>query len=243
MKEYAYMTYPEVTSLADAVKEEINSLPHVKTTLSEGIVNYSALARKLLPFLKDRLSREVNEESAVVAIKRYADDLTVATPNNDFLTVFANAELTLQDNMVYTHLRKNDHVTSRLEKLFVSHDWKIGEMRILIQGADQVMLIAKKSRVDEVLHQLEDEKLFSIEGVSMLSFRMSRESYAVYGIIAEVARLMAQKAISIEMVTTPPDLHLLVYEKDAERAYSALKSLIRKSQQLLERSNGKKNKD
>ncbi|MEK6957393.1 MAG: ACT domain-containing protein [archaeon] len=214
------------SSLAEIVRQEINAMPHVKTSLGDGIINYSALARKLIPTLGTKLGKKLNEESVIVSIKRYADELDTSEINATYLDSFANSELTLQDNMAYVHFRKTPKVASKIEELLRESDWRIGEMRIAIQGAEQVMLIAKKNRVQKLLDELEDEKLLALTDRALITFRMPLESYAAYGVIAELSQIIAKKGISIEIVTTPPDLHFLVDEKDAERTYTVLKEII-----------------
>ncbi|HLC93030.1 MAG TPA: ACT domain-containing protein [archaeon] len=221
------------SSLSELVRKQINSTPHVKNSLGEGVINYSALARKIMPTILKKMNKKINEESLVVAIKRYADELGEIKPDKSILEMFANAELSLQDNMAYAHFKKSDKVVSRLEKLFASSEWNVGELRIFIQGAEQAMVITKKQRLESIFGELQDEMLFSLSDSALVTFRLSASSYSVYGVIAEITRELAKKGISIEVITTPPDLHFLVDEKDAEKTYTTLKELIREAHSSL----------
>lgn len=221
-------------SLAEAVRNEIQILPHTKTSLGEGIVNYSALARKLMPKLSDKLGKKLNEESVIVAIKRYSDEMGHQEAEKSYLDMFANSQITLQDNMCYTHFKKNKEVIEKVDKLFSAEDWKLGEMRVLIHGADQVMVIMKENRVRELLKELDESVINSFSQSSLLTLNLPYESYSTYGIIAEVTSLLAKQGISLELISSPPDLHILVDEKDAERTYSTFKQLIKDSQKALE---------
>ncbi len=221
------------TSLSEEVRKEISSTPHVKTSLGEGIVNYSALARKIMPEISKKLNRQLNEESVIVAIKRYADELETPEMDNSYLEMFAASQVLLQDNMSYTHFKKNEKVISKIEKLFAEENWNIGEMRVMIHGADQVMIIAKESRVKELMEECRDDLIHTIGGRSLITFNLPIESYSAYGIIAEVTSQLARKGISIELLSSPPDLHIMVDENDAERAYSTLKQLITEAKNSL----------
>ena len=209
-------------------------MPHLKTSLSDGVINYSALARKIMPEMAKKVGKKINEESLIVAIKRYADEIGEITPDKKILEMFANAELSMQDNMAYAHFRKNDRVVSKLEKLFSSEDWNVGELRIFIQGAEQAMVITKKHRLKETLGELSEDAMFSISDSALVTFRLSATSFSTYGVVAEITRELARKGISIEIVTTPPDLHFLVDEKDAEKTYTTLKDLIKEAHNALE---------
>ena len=221
-------------SLAEAVRNEIQILPHTKTSLGEGIVNYSALARKLIPKLSEKLGKKLNEESVIVAIKRYADEMGQQEAGTSYLDTFANSQITLQDNMCYTHFKKNDDVVEKVDKLFAQEDWKLGEMRVLIHGADQVMVIMKENRIRGLLKELDKNIINSFAQSSLLTLNLPYESYSTYGIIAEVTSLLAKQGISLELISSPPDLHILVNEDDAERTYSTFKQLIKDSQRALE---------
>jgi hypothetical protein len=220
-------------SLAEAVRNEISILPHIKTALSEGVVNYSALARKIMPMISEKLGKKLNEESVIVAIKRYADELDFTIKEPSHIDMFAESEVMLQDNMCYTHFKKTDKVIDKVDKLFAQEDWKMGEMRVLIQGADQVMIITKENRARDLLTELKGEIINSLSNNSLITFRMPVDSFSAYGVLAEMTSLLARKGISIELLSSPPDIHFLVHEKDAERAYSTLKQLINDSKKLV----------
>ena len=136
--------------------------------------------------------------------------------------------------MCYTHFKKNKEVIEKVDKLFSAEDWKLGEMRVLIHGADQVMVIMKENRVRELLKELDESVINSFAQSSLLTLNLPYESYSTYGIIAEVTSLLAKQGISLELISSPPDLHILVDEKDAERTYSTFKQLIKNSQKAVE---------
>src|SRR3989344_2776782 len=222
-------------SLAEIVRNEISILPHIKTALSEGVVNYSALARKIMPAISQKIGKKINEESVIVAIKRFADELDVSVKEPSHIEMFAESEVMMQDNMCYTHFKKTEKVIEKVDRLFSEEDWKMGEMRVLIQGADQVMIITKENRARNLLTELKGDIINSLSNNSLITFRMPYESFSSYGVLAEVTSLLARKGISIELLSSPPDIHFLVQEKDAERTYSTLKQLINDSKKMVEK--------
>ncbi|MBI4210457.1 MAG: ACT domain-containing protein [Candidatus Diapherotrites archaeon] len=225
-------------SLSEAVRHEIDTMPHVKSALSDGIVNYSALARSMLQPLGEKLGKSPNEESVIVAIKRYADELEKQEHPN-FASLFSEAEITLQDNMAYAHFKKRPHVVEKVEKLFGHGDWRLGEMRVLLQGADQVMVIMKDNRLHDLVEELSDDVVHSFRNSAMLTFRMPLQSFSTYGVLAEITSHLAKKGISIELLSSPPDIHFIVDETNAERAYNVLKHLINESKKTVEENSTK----
>ncbi|MDO8428401.1 MAG: hypothetical protein Q7S92_04255, partial [Candidatus Diapherotrites archaeon] len=62
------------SSLSKAISNYLSNYPYIKIGLKEGIINYSALARKISPEIEKTTSKKVNEETVMVAIKRYSDN-------------------------------------------------------------------------------------------------------------------------------------------------------------------------
>src|SRR3989339_465378 len=194
-----------LNSLSEAVRNEINSLPHIKTAIAEGVVNYSALARKIMPSLSEKIlsagsKKQLNEESVVVAIKRYADELGSWENKFSYVDMFANSEINLQDNMCYVSFRKTPNAVSLIEKKFEEEDWRVGEMRVMISGAEHVTTIMKKKRAQSLIKELSGEIIYTIDNAALLTLRMPFESFSTYGVIAEITSTLAKKGISIDLL-------------------------------------------
>ncbi len=179
-------------SLAEAVRAEINTLPHVKSCLSEGIVNYSALSRRLIQPLSGKLNRDLNEESLIVSIKRYADEIRDSVIEHSHLETFAGSEIIMQDNVCYLCFRRTPELVSRIEALFDRVDWGIGERRFLIQGPDQIMVLTKWSRVKDLKEEFGEDLLYSLDNNVLVSFRIPLESFNIYGLLSEITLMLAK---------------------------------------------------
>ncbi|HEX5573482.1 MAG TPA: hypothetical protein VFX26_03040, partial [Nitrososphaeraceae archaeon] len=67
--------YSQTFSVPHAVREVIGSNTLFFQALSTGIANYTALAQKIKPEVEKLTKSEVNVNTLVVAIKRFADSL------------------------------------------------------------------------------------------------------------------------------------------------------------------------
>lgn len=227
-------------SLAEVVRGEISAMPHLKTSLAQGVINYSALARKLMPAILKKTGKTPNKESMLVAIKRFAQELNLYELSQTYLDLFAHSEITMQDNMVFVQFKKTDNVIAKLENLFEEEDWKVGEMRALIQESDQIMVMMKEDRLESVLEELSDEVLFVVKDGALLTLRVPTETFSTYGVLAEITTQIAKRGINVAgLLCTIPDIHILVDEKEAERAYSTLKSLVNKCKRAVDEKSQK----
>ena len=67
--------YSQTSSVPHAVKQIIGTNMLYFQALSTGIANYTALAQKIRPEVEKLTNSEVNINTLVVAIKRFADSL------------------------------------------------------------------------------------------------------------------------------------------------------------------------
>lgn len=227
-------------SLAETIRNEISAMPHIKTSLAHGIVNYSALARKLMPTIYAKTAKKPNEETIIVAIKRYAQELNLVNAENSYIDYFAESEITMQDNIVFVKFGQRQKIEHILEKLFHQADWKVGELRIIIESGEQTLLIVKKDRLQKAGIDFNDTGADYVIENSLVSFIMPEHPNNTYGVIAELSTRLAKNGISFFLVTSPTDLHFLVDEALAEKTYHLLKEVIRDSQKTVKAKNKKK---
>ncbi|MFH1256421.1 MAG: ACT domain-containing protein [Candidatus Diapherotrites archaeon] len=223
------------SSLSSIVRTLIDLNPYTKTSLADGLVNYSALARSLKPEIEKKLGKKVKEESIVVAIKRFADEIGGKKFSNSYAHIFANSTLSMQDDMSFALIKRNDKSAKKIEELLRETDWHTGEVRIVVEGAGQIMVLLKKHRLEPLLDLIESEVMDASHQNAIVSIRQPKEAVQTYGIIAEIASKLAQKGISIEIISAPPELHFMVNEKHATEAFQTIKSLIQQAKEQMKK--------
>ncbi|MDD5163507.1 MAG: ACT domain-containing protein [Candidatus ainarchaeum sp.] len=224
-------------SVANTVKELIEQNPYVRNNLTDGLINISALARKLAPELETKFGKKIKEESLIVAIRRYSDEIKGKSIKEDYAKIFANSQLSMQENMAYAVLQRNEKTILALEAIVKETDWQVGELRIIIQSSPKIIVLLKKPRLENMLSQVEDCIIKKISDKTLLTLHAKPEDIITYGVIAEIAGLLSKKGIAIEPISVYSDLHFLVDEKKAEEAYSTLKEFLNKARQLTEENN------
>jgi len=220
-------------SLSREVRSLIEREPYIRNPLADGLINYSALARSIAPRIEQKLNRRIKEESLIVAIKRYADEISGKTAKNDYLDIFAKSTLSMQEDVSYALLNRSDEILGALEHLLNESDWHSGEVRIIIEAPERVVVVLKTPRMNSLMEKVKDNAIDFSESNALITMREPIESRTTYGVIAEIASVLSRKGISIELISAPPDLHFLVDEKDAEEAYKSLKEMIKTAKQAL----------
>ncbi len=221
-------------SLSREIRSLIAGDPYVRNTLADGLINYSALARTLAPKVKQKLNREIKEESVIVAIKRYADEINGKSEKKDYLNILGKSSISMQEDICYALLKRDSDVLKELENLLNDTDWLQGEVRIIVDGPSRVVVVLKTPRMLSFVENLDDEMVDCSENNSLITMRQPHESRTTYGVIAEIASTLSKKGISIELISAPPDLHFVVSEKDAEEAYRTLRELIKQAKESMQ---------
>ncbi|MBN1941357.1 MAG: ACT domain-containing protein [Candidatus Diapherotrites archaeon] len=224
-------------STAKAVREMLEANPYIRNGLAEGLINFSALARKMTPELEAKLGKKLNGDSLIVAIKRYSDEIEGRAIKKDYLHIFANSQLTLQENMAYVILERTPETTAKIESLLKEADWQIGELRIVVQGAQRIMTLMKNNRIESLVEEAGNRVIEEIKDKALVTVHTPPESRLTYGVIAEIAAVLSKKGITIDLITAHSDLHFLVQESDAEETYHTMREFIRKSKEMLETKN------
>jgi hypothetical protein len=217
----------KAASLSKEIRDIISKDPYVKNSLAEGLINYSALARRISPIVEKNLNRKVKEESLIVAIKRHADEIEGKVEKNDYQQILAKTSLSLQEDVACIILNSNDSVMKLLEPLLKDTNWRTSENRILIQSPGRITLVVKSEKAEELLKKVPGEVIDVMRDCSLLTLREPIDVKGTYGIIAEVTALLSKKGISIELFSSPQDLYFLVSGKDSEEAYKTFKELIK----------------
>ena len=230
------MAKRNVTGLANAVRDELFSMPHIKTSLVNEVINYSALARKIMRPVSQKLGKQISEENIVLALKRCAQELMLSKPEGNYLEVLSESEITMQDNILFVKYSQTEELAQKMARLFAEGEWKIGELRIFIETGDQALLIMKKDRLESVFGSVWEHLADSAREHSLVSITLPDNSSECYGTIAELSSCLANSGISFELVTTPTELHFLVDEKSSEKTFHILKEILRQARAIHEKS-------
>ena len=84
-------------TIAQTIEKVIAGHPSYGEALREGIVNFSALARKMMPEIEEILLEDVTEGSVVMALRRHAADLAIKYPKE---TVHPIRNITVRSDIV-----------------------------------------------------------------------------------------------------------------------------------------------
>jgi aspartokinase len=218
-----------VITIAQTVQELVSASPLLEEALSDGIINFSALARKLRPKIAERHMTPVREGAIVMALKRMAESGTQKQMNS--LRVHEVRNITVRSNLVEFSFRNSSSLSTVLRKLGQLAEKKDDSFVNFAQGVFETTLIVSESLAKEVKQMTEKEILIKrYDGLSSISVRTPDHTADTPGVYYPFFRAFAWENINfIEIISVYSELTFVVEDKDVDRAFVVVKALSKKA--------------
>lgn len=216
-----------MVKIAEIAEQLVRESPFITEALEEGLINISALARKIQQEVSQRVGRPVQQGAIVMAIKR----MEPGTPGQSAraLKQFFQKlqDISLRSDLLdYTFENSSTLVqcqaallaeVSRQPKVFYSVSRGIGETTLLISRTFE-------GAVEQLFRK---EKCLSKEsGLTALSLMLPPENRIISGVYYFVLRQLAWHGINVvEVVSTSNEFTLVVRAEDIDAAFAALMRL------------------
>lgn len=209
---------------ADITRRYIDEHPAIRDCLAWDVVNFTALARKIL---EEKALK--NEEAVTVAIRRYQKQMQRQTP---------------QDERVWEILRASRiEVRTRVGMVVVRNDLEVmmhvdeaaGELLKdrrhllqLIQGAGYLTIILDDDILAVLLPGLGKSHVISIsKGLATLTVRSPKTIVDTPGVLSLLSLTLSQRGVnSLETVSTHTESTFVVREADLMTGFQVLSELI-----------------
>jgi len=224
------MEKPEAT--AQLVKEEINSSIFIKETLKKGLINYSELARQLLPKIKKQ-NKKANFASVLISLQRYQEEISKTKSDLDsFLErVLPELELIIKNKIITLSFERNKKVMGMLNNISKEIRWDSGDIMFFIQGTREVTVIIDRKN-EKKFNKLKSQLLERKDNLATLSVREPiGEVYSkeIVGFLALLTATLADNNINIyEIATTFKQEIFVIHERDLTKAYDAFERLAKR---------------
>ncbi len=223
-------------SLSSVVRNTIEAYPYIRSSLSDGLVNYSALARKFKSEIDFEVGAKTSEESLVVSIKRYADELQHTQTGQDIPEIISNTTISTTEDVACVILESTQRTLEELKEIFQSSEWNLDEIRIIMQAASKVFVLLNKDKMKDFAAKMHDKEMMLKTDIAMVSVKIPTGYFNVYGLMHEFTSAFAKKGINIDAVMTlSPHLHFVIDEAHSNQAHEAIKELINLSKEIVKK--------
>lgn len=210
-------------SVAQAVRTYIDARPVVRDALAMGIVNLSALTRRI----RDETGLG-SEEAVLVACRRYSPKTAQPDYQAGIRKVLDKSKLEVRTRIATLALHPSAKTFARLEKAVNALQGRTHPIHML-HGSESITIITDESLLAEMKGTLGgDDVIKESKGLVELNIRSPDSIEDVPGVLAFLASTMAARGINfLEVVSCYKDNIFIIEEADLFQAFQVLNGLIR----------------
>lgn len=214
--------YSQTFSVPHAVREVIGSNTLFFQALSTGIANYTALAQKIKPEVEKLTKSEVNINTLVVAIKRFADSLD----GNDyeFHPIFDGVRMTLTGSIIDIDFHETDDTYQVLDEIF-----ELGSGYNMFRTNKQIRLFAED--MDEIRSMFKSSHKGATgeikDGLSKITITVQSDKENTYEVLSIVLSILHNNRIPLyNAFFTQNEIVLILGMDDAGKAYEVIREKL-----------------
>jgi hypothetical protein len=216
-----------VITTASVVEDLVRESPLLEEGLAIGVLNLSALARRLRPRVEAALARRASDAAVMMALKRLAP--RAIPPERPVVKLLRQLrDLTVRSSLVeFTYRssptlleRQRDllHAIARERDVFLTHT----------QGVYEATLIASARLAPKIEAAFKGERLVSrLDDLSAIVIPLPAKSVDTPGVHYTLLKQLALRGLNVvEVVSTYGELTIIVAKEDVDRAFSILKRFL-----------------
>lgn len=216
-------------NIGKITEEIINRSPFLRESITENLINISALARKIKPEIEEIIQKEVNEGAIVMAIKR----MTPGYYHRINLKI-QNFMGTLGDFLIRSDLEdftfeNSDTLTTRQGEIMGFLNNEKDAFYTFCKGVNESSIITSSSLSNQIKEVLKYEKLKSHNAdLAAITIKLPKINTEISGIYYYLLKHLAWDGINlIEVVSTANEFTVVVKSDDIDSAFSVLMQLKR----------------
>ncbi|MFD1550997.1 aspartate kinase [Putridiphycobacter roseus] len=214
-------------SLSKLIEEVIDDTPFVRESLSEGLINTSALARKIKPELEGITKKTIKESTIVMAISRLPLSKQDSIKNKIKNIVGGIGDFVVRSNLTkYTY--KNYQGISANQAVFLKKIESVNDSFYTVsRGINETTLIVNAQLSGVLEENMDKNELLSMnKNLSAITLKLPSANVQTEGVYYFILRKLAWKSISLEeVISTTNEFTIVVQSSVVSKAFEVLANL------------------
>lgn len=214
------ITIPEV------VEQIISSSLFFEEGLSEGILNYSALARKIKPEVEKKLMKSVKIGAILMAIRRL---IRKRKPSSQFKKIFqTHHDLIVRSNLIEIVITNTNFTINMHKELIKLSEEEEKYFMTITEGVFETTIITSNELKYKILQVLSISKIVTqLNNLSSVTIRLPKENVYIPGLYYYFLKSLARENINVvEVVSTYTEITFILEDKVIDKAFSILKNAL-----------------
>jgi aspartokinase len=196
--------------------------PFLEEGLSQGIINLSALSRKIKPQIEKELLKPVSESAILMALKRLLPDIMSNSKEMDIN--LKAGDITVRSGLTeFTYLKSATLIENKMQLL--DEIKSSGDFFVTItQGVHETTMIVNSSlekRLEEIFRG--ETLVKKIDDLAAITIRLTGDMVYLPGVHYNILKQLAWHNINIiEVVSTYTEFNIILQKKEVDTSFSIL---------------------
>ncbi|MFI3267569.1 MAG: aspartate kinase [Rikenellaceae bacterium] len=213
-----------MVTIPSVVEQVIKKKPFLESALIEGIVNLSALSRKIKDEVEEELGKEVNDGAIIMALNRLVPRLELISTMK-FKKIVENIGDIIVRSSLLDFAFVNSPTLYKRQALLLEKITGMSDIFCTFsQGVGETTLVISASIVDIVEEIFKDEVLITkTSSLSSITVKLPKENSIYPGVYYFIFKELAWDNINIsEVISTTNEFTVIVDDADIHKAFSIL---------------------
>ena len=209
-----------MVSIAKTTEEYIKGHPGIRECFRAGLINYSALTRKIATDLG--LDAKKDFDAILIACRRYFSKVKKEPlADNKILEVLKNSKLEVKNKVIDIIVEKNVFFNNLLD---LQKEVKKREERFnIIEGTKTITLITSMEFLDYIKKLFKKKIIKVYDHLAEVIIKSSNNLIETPGVVAYLSTLLAENGINIiEIMSSYTDTLIVINEKDIAKVMDVL---------------------
>lgn len=215
-----------MVTVPETAKKIVERSRYLVEAMSKNLINLSSLARYIKPEIEEMLIKDVSESSILMALKRLSQTLHAPNYKNVFTIP---PDIIVRSNLIEIVIANSDNLKNKFPQILKTANNQNKYFFTLSQGLLETTIIVSEDLKNKILEILKGEKILaSFIKLSAITIRLPKNSLSTPGVYYFLLKSLAWEEINIiEIISTYLELNLIFEEKEINRAFIILKSILK----------------
>uniref|UniRef100_UPI00404718C0 aspartate kinase n=1 Tax=Flavobacterium sp. TaxID=239 RepID=UPI00404718C0 len=214
-------------TISSVVEQYIKSKPFLLSSLSQGIINLTSLARIMMPELESHLGKDVKQGAVVMSLKRLSEELDFKI-NYKISKVLKNiGEITVRSSLTDFTYIISDTLLDNQAKLISEINKQQDIFYTSSRGVNETNIVISASVEQLIETVFKNEKLtHKRENLSSITVKLPQENISTPGVYYYIFQRLAWEGIIIhEVISTTNEFTIIVSDDQIDVAFKVIKDL------------------
>lgn len=214
-------------TVASVVEQYLKTKPFLLSSLSEGIINLTSLARVIMPEIETDLGKDIKQGAVVMALKRISEELDFRISHKVSKVLQNIGEITVRSSLTdFTYITSDSLLDNqakliseinKLKDVFYTSSRGVNETNIVVSSSVNAL-------VEEVLKT--EKVLNKKENLASITVKLPQENVSVPGVYYFIFQSLAWEGIIInEVISTTNEFTIIVDENQIDIAFKVMKDI------------------